>query len=62
MVTERMRTAAALEEAAGFATLLTEADLSRFLDAAPHPWAEGPRTLFVGVPLEQVTGRRLLPR
>ena len=47
---------------AGTATLLTEADLSRFLDAAPHPWAEGPRTLFVGVPLEQVTGRRLLPR
>lgn len=47
---------------AGTATLLTEADLTRLLDRAPQPWAEGPRTLFVGVPLDQVTGRRLLPR
>ncbi|GAA3699194.1 hypothetical protein GCM10022204_14610 [Microlunatus aurantiacus] len=46
----------------GTATLLTEAELSRLLEDAPHPWAEGPRTLFLGVPLDQVTGRRLLPR
>lgn len=46
----------------GTAALLTEAELSRLGWEAPIPWAEGPRTLFVAVPLDRVTGRRLLPR
>jgi uncharacterized protein len=47
----------------GTAELLTEEELARLRAGdAPHPWAEGPRTLFVAIPIAQVTGRQLVPR
>jgi nitroimidazol reductase NimA-like FMN-containing flavoprotein (pyridoxamine 5'-phosphate oxidase superfamily) len=47
----------------GTAELLTEEELARLRgDNAPDPWAEGPRTLFVAIPIDQVTGRQLIPR
>ena len=47
----------------GTAELFTEDQLDRLrLGSAPAPWVEGPRTLFVAIPLERVTGRRLIPR
>lgn len=46
----------------GTAELLTESQLAAVADDAPQPWAEGPRTLVIGVPLDRVTGRRLIPR
>jgi nitroimidazol reductase NimA-like FMN-containing flavoprotein (pyridoxamine 5'-phosphate oxidase superfamily) len=47
----------------GTAELLTEEELARLRgDNAPEPWAEGPRTLFVAIPIDQVTGRQLIPR
>jgi len=47
----------------GTAELLTEEELARLLGGdAPDPWVEGPRTLFVGVPIDQVSGRQLVPR
>ena len=46
----------------GTAELLTEAELARLRGDAPDPWAEGPRTLFVAIPIDQVTGRQLIPR
>lgn len=46
----------------GTAELLSEAELSRLRGAAPEPWAEGPRTLFVAVPISSITGRQLVPR
>jgi nitroimidazol reductase NimA-like FMN-containing flavoprotein (pyridoxamine 5'-phosphate oxidase superfamily) len=46
----------------GTAQFLTEEQLNRLRlsDAAPNPWAAGPRTLFLLVPLTGVTGRRLI--
>ena len=47
----------------GTAELLTEEELGRLHGGdAPDPWAEGPRTLFVAIPIDQVTGRQLVPR
>ena len=44
----------------GTAELLTEEQVGRLrLDRAPEPWAEGPRTLFLAIGLDQVTGRRV---
>lgn len=45
----------------GTAELLTEAELARLRDAAPEPWAEGPRTLFISIPIEEISGRQLIP-
>lgn len=45
----------------GTATLLTEEELSRLRETAPEPWAEGPRTLFVAISTERVSGRQLIP-
>jgi len=47
----------------GPAQLLSDAQLEqlRLLGTAPEPWAEGPRTLFVSVGCQQVSGRRLIP-
>ena len=46
----------------GTAELLTEEELGRLRGDAPEPWAEGPRTLFVAVPVDNVSGRQLIPR
>lgn len=46
----------------GTAELLTEEELAALRGDAPEPWAEGPRTLFVAVPIRHVTGRQLVPR
>lgn len=46
----------------GTAELLSEEELTRLRGSAPEPWAEGPRTLFVAVPIQQVSGRQLVPR
>lgn len=46
----------------GTAELLTEEQLNQLREHAPEPWAEGPRTLFVAIPLEQISGRQLVPR
>ena len=46
----------------GTAELLTEEQLARLRGDAPDPWAEGPRTLFLAIPIDQVTGRQLIPR
>lgn len=45
----------------GTAELLSEAELARLSDHAPDPWAEGPRTLFISIPIDQVSGRQLIP-
>jgi nitroimidazol reductase NimA-like FMN-containing flavoprotein (pyridoxamine 5'-phosphate oxidase superfamily) len=46
----------------GVAQLLTEADFQRLrFGKIPEPWADGPRVLFVKLPLLRVTGRQLLP-
>lgn len=45
----------------GTAELLTEEQLDELRGNAPEPWAEGPRTLFIAIPLEQVSGRQLVP-
>ena len=48
--------------AVGVAQLLTEADFARLrYGKIPEPWAEGPRILFVKLPLLHVSGRQLLP-
>ena len=47
----------------GTAELFTEAELARLAGGeAPEPWVEGPRTLFLAIPIEQVSGRQLVPR
>jgi nitroimidazol reductase NimA-like FMN-containing flavoprotein (pyridoxamine 5'-phosphate oxidase superfamily) len=46
----------------GTAELLSEEELARLRGDAPEPWAEGPRTLFVAVPIQQISGRQLIPR
>ena len=47
----------------GTAELLTEEELGRLRGGdAPDPWAGGPRTLFMVIPIDQVTGRQLIPR
>ncbi len=47
----------------GAATLLSDGQLQQLKSgASPDPWAEGPRTLFLSIACEQVSGRRLLPR
>jgi hypothetical protein len=47
----------------GTAELLTEEELARLSGGgAPDPWVEGPRTLFVAIPIDQVSGRQLVPR
>ncbi|MFT4164288.1 MAG: pyridoxamine 5'-phosphate oxidase family protein [Microlunatus sp.] len=46
----------------GTAEVLTEEALDQLGEKAPEPWAEGPRTLFIAIPLERVTGRQLVPR
>jgi nitroimidazol reductase NimA-like FMN-containing flavoprotein (pyridoxamine 5'-phosphate oxidase superfamily) len=46
----------------GTAELLTEEELSALRGDAPDPWVEGPRTLFLAIPADQVTGRQLIPR
>ena len=47
--------------AVGVAQLLTEADFRRLrFGRIPEPWADGPRTLFVKLPLMQLSGRQLL--
>jgi nitroimidazol reductase NimA-like FMN-containing flavoprotein (pyridoxamine 5'-phosphate oxidase superfamily) len=43
------------------AELLSEAELDQLRSTAPEPWAEGPRTLFLAIPVEHVTGRQLVP-
>lgn len=45
----------------GTAELLSEEELNRLRGDAPEPWAEGPRTLFVAIPIQQVSGRQLIP-
>ena len=46
----------------GTAELLSEEELGRLRgDEAPEPWVEGPRTLFVAIPIEQISGRQLIP-
>lgn len=45
----------------GTARLLTEAEYADVHDQAPDPWAGGPRTLFVKIPIEQITGRQVAP-
>ncbi|MFP5282893.1 MAG: pyridoxamine 5'-phosphate oxidase family protein [Actinomycetes bacterium] len=46
----------------GTADLLSEADLGRLSPRTwPEPWAAGPRTLFLQIPVGDVTGRRVLP-
>ena len=48
--------------AVGVAQLLTEADFQRLrFGKIPEPWVDGPRVLFVKLPLRQLTGRHLLP-
>ena len=47
---------------AGTAALLNEEELAALHGNAPEPWAEGPRTLFLAVPVDHVTGRQLVPR
>ncbi|HET9647097.1 MAG TPA: pyridoxamine 5'-phosphate oxidase family protein [Microlunatus sp.] len=48
--------------AVGVAQLLTEADFARLrYGKIPEPWADGPRILFVKLPLLHVSGRQLLP-
>ncbi len=48
--------------AVGVAQLLTEADFQRLrFGHLPEPWADGPRILFVKVPVLQLSGRQLLP-
>jgi hypothetical protein len=48
--------------AVGLAQLLTEADFQRLrYGKIPQPWANGPRILFVKLPLGQLSGRQLLP-
>lgn len=46
----------------GVAELLSEEELSRLRSAGPQPWAEGPRTLFVAIRTEQISGRQLVPQ
>jgi len=46
----------------GPAQLLSEAELAALGGDAPSPYSEGPRTLFVAVAVEQVSGRQLIPR
>jgi nitroimidazol reductase NimA-like FMN-containing flavoprotein (pyridoxamine 5'-phosphate oxidase superfamily) len=46
----------------GRVTLLSEAELARLHGGEPEPWAEGPRTLFLAIAIEQVSGRQLIPR
>jgi len=46
----------------GVAQLLSEADFQRLrYGAIPEPWADGPRIVFVKVPIMQLSGRQLLP-
>jgi len=46
----------------GPAQLLTDAQLKQLrLGTGPEPWAEGPRTLFISVACQHVSGRRLIP-
>lgn len=46
----------------GPAQLLSDEQLERLsLGPAPEPWAEGPRSLFLRVACDRVSGRRLLP-
>jgi hypothetical protein len=46
----------------GVAQLLSEADFQRLrYGKIPEPWADGPRFLFVKVPLMQLSGRQLVP-
>jgi uncharacterized protein len=48
--------------AVGVAQLLTEADFQRLrFGRIPEPWADGPRILFVKLPLLQLSGRQLVP-
>ncbi|GAA3632004.1 pyridoxamine 5'-phosphate oxidase family protein [Microlunatus ginsengisoli] len=48
--------------AVGVAQLLTEADFQRLrYGKIPEPWADGPRILFVKLPLMRLSGRQLLP-
>lgn len=46
----------------GSAQLLNEDELKQLHGDEPEPWAEGPRTLFVAVPIDQISGRQLVPR
>ncbi|MDN5762464.1 MAG: pyridoxamine 5'-phosphate oxidase family protein [Microlunatus sp.] len=46
----------------GTARLLSEEELSELRGGGPDPWAEGPRTLYVEVPIEHLSGRQLVPR
>jgi nitroimidazol reductase NimA-like FMN-containing flavoprotein (pyridoxamine 5'-phosphate oxidase superfamily) len=46
----------------GRAELLSEEELTRLRGDAPATWAEGPRTLFVAIAVEHVSGRQLIPR
>lgn len=46
----------------GTARLLDAGELRRQHPAdLPDPWAEGPRTLFLALPLTHLSGRRVLP-
>lgn len=46
----------------GPAQLLSDAQLEQLrLGPAPQPWAEGPRSMFISVGCQQVSGRRLIP-
>ena len=46
----------------GAGTLLSDDQLELLKStASPVPWAEGPRTLFISIACDQVSGRRLLP-
>ncbi|HEU5483785.1 MAG TPA: pyridoxamine 5'-phosphate oxidase family protein, partial [Microlunatus sp.] len=45
----------------GTAELLSEEELVRLRGDGPEPWVEGPRTLFVAIPIDQISGRQLIP-
>jgi nitroimidazol reductase NimA-like FMN-containing flavoprotein (pyridoxamine 5'-phosphate oxidase superfamily) len=46
----------------GRCELLTDAEMQRLLlGRIPDPWAGGPRTLFLKIATEQISGRQVLP-
>ncbi len=47
----------------GTAKLVSVEDMKQIMYVgAPEPWAEGPRTLFLQIPLTTVTGRQVMAR
>ena len=49
--------------ASGVARLLNPDQVEALrLGSAPEPWVEGPRTLFLSINCDRLTGRQLIPR